>query len=117
MPAFVPPDRYLHNRGTDPGVERGLLQRGEADSRSKMRPNMMIVEMTAAEQQIYTPHDDTTGTAMPTLTACLQNGRARRIWVVEGGYCSDTRYEDKLKEKEGQHQALQTALKTMVTKY
>ena len=47
---------------------------------------------------------------MPTLTARLQNGRARKIWIVEGGYCSDTRYEDKLKEKEGQHQALQTAL-------
>ena len=50
VPAFVLPDRYLHNRGVDPGVERGLLQRGEADSRSKMRPDMIIVEMTAAEQ-------------------------------------------------------------------
>ena len=110
VPAFVLPDRYLHNRGADPGVERGLLQRGEADSRSKMRPDMMIVQMTAAEQQTYIPHDDTTGTAMPTLTARLHNGRARRIWIVEDGYCSDTRYEDKLKEKEGQHQALQTAL-------
>ena len=110
LPLYCPTDRYLHNRGADPGVERGLLQGGEADSRSKMRPDMMIVEMTAAEQQIYVPHDDTTGTAMPTLTARLHNGRARRIWIVEGGYCSDTRYEDKLKEKEGQYQAMQTAL-------
>ena len=47
---------------------------------------------------------------MPTLTAGLHNGRARRTWIVEGGYCSDTRYKDKLNEIEGQHQALQTAL-------
>ena len=40
----------------------------------------------------------------------MPNGTARRIWIVEGGYCSDTRYEDKLKEKESQHQALQEAL-------
>ena len=75
-----------------------------------MRPDLMVVDITAAEQQLYIPHDDMNGTTMPTLTARLHNGTAGRIWIVEGGYCSDTRYEKKLKEKEGQHQALQTAL-------
>ena len=40
----------------------------------------------------------------------MPNGTARRIWIVEGGYCSDTRYQEKLKDKEAQHQALQEAL-------
>ena len=110
VPAFVLPDRYLQNRGLEPQVERGFLQRGEVDSRSKMRPDMMIVEMTASEQQTYIPFDDTTGATLPTLSAIKQDGKARRIWIVEGGYCSDTRYEDKLKEKEDQHLILQTAL-------
>ena len=69
VPAFVLPDRYLHIRGADPGVERGLLQHGEADSRSKMQPDMMILEMTAAEQQTYIPHNDATRTTMSTLNA------------------------------------------------
>ena len=41
----------------------------------------------------------------------MPNGKARRIWIVEGGYCSDTRYEEKLEEKEAQHTALEVALK------
>ena len=103
VPAFVLPGRYLQNRGLDPQVERGFLQRGEEDSRSKMRPDMMIVELTTSEQQTYIPSDDTTGVTLPTLPAIKQDGKARRKWIVEGGYCSDTRYEDKLKEKEGHH--------------
>ena len=30
---------------------------------------------------------------------------------MEGGYCSDTRYEEKLQEKGAQHKALEEALK------
>lgn len=30
---------------------------------------------------------------------------------MEGGYCSDTQYEEKLEEKEAQHTALEAALK------
>ena len=30
--------------------------------------------------------------------------------MVEGGFCSGTQYEDKLQEKEGQHQMLQQLL-------
>ena len=45
------------------------------------------------------------------ITTHMPNGKARRIWIVEGGYCSDTRYEEKLEEKEAQHTALEVALK------
>lgn len=35
-----------------------------------------------------------------TSTACLRNGNAQRIWVVEGEHCSDleTGHEDKFSE-------------------
>ena len=48
---------------------------------------------------------------MADLTTHMPNGKARRIWIVEGGYCSDTRCEQKLEEKEAQHTALEVALK------
>ena len=36
--------------------EEGFLAGGAADTRSKMRPDMVIMEMTAAEQQRYLHH-------------------------------------------------------------
>ncbi len=50
VPGFVLLDRCLQARGLDPAVERGFLQRGAADTWSKMRPGMMMVEMTMAEK-------------------------------------------------------------------
>ena len=43
--------------GLDFMLGRGFVQRGAADTWSKMRPDMMIVEMTKAEQQQYLRHD------------------------------------------------------------
>ena len=113
VPAFVPPDRCLQARGLDPMVERGVLQGGAADTRSKMRPDMMIMEMTTAEQQQYLRHDDNSGSRLTPLTPMMPNGNPRSIQIVEGapqGYCSDTRYEEKLQEKGAQHKALEGAL-------
>ncbi len=42
------PRQMFTSKGSDPTVGRGFLRRGAADTRSKMRPDMMIVEMTAA---------------------------------------------------------------------
>ncbi len=99
VPAFVLPDRCLQARGLDPTVGRGFLQRRAADIRSKMRPDMMIVEMTAAEQQQYLRHDDTSGSRLTPLTPVMPNGDPRSIKIVEGGYCPDTRYEGKKQER------------------
>ncbi|DBA84323.1 hypothetical protein WJX79_000434 [Trebouxia sp. C0005] len=88
VPAFVLPDRCLQARGPDPVVERGFLQGGAADTQSEMTPDMMIVEMTAGEQQRYLHHDDNSG---PRLTPVMPNGNPRSIKIVEGGYCPDTR--------------------------
>ncbi len=111
VPAFVLPDRFIQARGLDPTVGRGFLQRGAADTRSKMRPDMMIVEMTTAEQQQYLRHDDNSGSRLTPLTPVMPNGNPRSIQIVEGGYCPDTRYEEKLQENKAQHKALEEALK------
>jgi len=111
VPAFVLPDRCLQARGLDPTVERGFLQGGAADTRSKMSPDMMTVEMTTAEQQQYLHHDDNSGSRLIPLTPVMPNGNPRSIKIEEGGYCSDTRYEKKLQEKGAHHKALEEALK------
>ena len=40
----------------------------------------------------------------------MPDGKPRKVWVAEAGYCSDTRCEEKLKERELQHKHLQEAL-------
>ena len=111
VPAFILPDMCLQARDLDPTVGRGFLHREGADTRSKMRPDMMIVEMTTAEQQHYLRHDDNSGSRLAALSPMMPDGNARSIKIVEGGYCPDTRYEEKLQEKEAQHEALEAALK------
>ncbi len=58
----------------DPTVERGFLQREAADMRSKMRPDMMIVEMKMAEQQQYLRHDDNSESRLRPLTPVMRYG-------------------------------------------
>ncbi len=41
----------------------------------------------------------------------MPNGNPRSIKIVDGGYCSDTRYEENPPEKAAQHKALEEALK------
>jgi len=106
VPASVLPDRCLQARGLDLTVERGAT-----DTRSKMRPDLTILEMTMAEQQQHLRHDDNSGSRLTPLTPVMPNGNPRSIKIVEGGYCPGTRYQEKLQEKEAQHEALEGALK------
>ena len=64
-----------------------------------MRPDMMIVEMTDTEQHMYLPNDIDTGSRLPNLQRTMPNGKTRKITIVEGGYCSDVSYLEKVKEK------------------
>ena len=76
-----------------------------------MRPDMMIVEMADTEQHTYVPHDTDTGSTLPNLPATMPNARARRVTIVEGGYCSDVSYLEKVREKGQQHAKLEEALR------
>ena len=73
-------DTCLQARDSDPTVRRGFLQRGAADTSSKMRPDMMIVEMSTAEQQQYLCYGDTSGSGsgLTALTPMTSNGKERK---------------------------------------
>ena len=87
------------------------MQKGVPDTRSKMRPGMMIVEMTMTEQQQYLRHNDKFGSRLTALTPVMPDGNPRSMKIVEGGYWPDTRHEEKLQEKEAQPEALERTLK------
>ena len=73
----------------------------------------MMVELQEHEQSIYqraaggTPHN-----ILPSsvIDPRLGRGRQRKIWIVEGGYCADTRYAEKVTEK-NEHEKLVDMLK------
>ena len=72
---------------------------------------MMIVEMTDTEQRTYLSHDTDTGSRLPNLQRTMPNGKARKVTIVEGGYCSDVSCLEKVKEKKQQHAKLEEALR------
>ena len=90
---------------------RNNLTRRVGRAQNKMWPDMMIVEMTDTEQHTYLPRDTDTGSTLPNLPATMPNGRARRVTIVEGGYCSDVSYLEKVNEKGQQHAKLEEALR------
>ena len=106
VPTFILPDSHL------PEANHKHKDCRADDNRHKMRPDMMVVEMTEREQRSYLPHDASTGRALPHLSATMPNGRRRKITIVEGGYCRDTSYLEKLEEKGQQHAKLEDALRT-----
>ncbi len=92
--AFVIPDRCLQARGLDLTVERVFLQRGAVDTRSKTQLDMMIAEMTTAEQNQYLHHDDKSGSRLTALTSVMLEKNSRSIQIVKGGCCLDTAWQD-----------------------
>ena len=72
----------------------------------------MVVELSETERRQYLPHTANTGHTLPDLPTTLPNGKARKFYIVEGGYCSDTRYLEKVRQKELQHSALESSLRS-----
>lgn len=95
------------SKGLGPYVERRFLQRGMADTRGKMRPDMMRLEMTTAEQQQFLRHDGNSGSRLTALTPVMPDENPRSVKIMEGEYCHDTRYAEELQEKKAQHEALE----------
>ena len=76
-----------------------------------MRPDVMVAELSKPERRQYLPHTADTGHTLPELSTILPNGKERKVYIVEGGYCNDTRYLEKLQQKELQHSALASAVR------
>ena len=60
-----------------------------------IRPDVMLVKLTDIERGAYMA-----GEEMTLLNAAMQNNLKRRVWIVERGYCTDTRYSDTYRRKE-----------------
>jgi hypothetical protein len=101
----VLPDDALPASWDDTGAADA--QPGHSNNvRSKLRPDIMLVEVSQEEFAKWVA-GESVGRLCPT-----HDTRPRRVWIVEIGYCSDTRYEAKLDEKRAQHSQLQAALQS-----
>ena len=84
-----------------------------------MRQDMMVIELTEKEQRLFLPHNSNEDSThrLPDLPAVMSNaqydGQVRKVKIVEGGYCTDTRYLEKLHQKPIQHATLISALNTV----
>ena len=86
IPKWVLPNDMLALHTADPD---GL--------RTKLRPDIMMVELQEHERLIYQrAASSTTHSVLPSsiIDPRLGSGRQRKIWIVEGGYCADTRYAE-----------------------
>ena len=111
VPKFVLPDSHIQHTTQNTVSCRNHPLCRIGDARKKMRPDMMVVELTDTEQHTYLPHDTDTGSRLPNLQPTMPSGKARKVTIVEGGYCSDVSYLEKVKEKGQQHAKLEEALR------
>ena len=105
IPNWLLPDSTLATSGIDPM------------DRNRIRPDILFVEMSHQESTMYRSNAH----ALPELTTTVAQPsspntrggtteRSRKIWVLEGGYTSDTRRLEKVREKHLQHERLMKAL-------
>lgn len=107
IPTWVLPDSMLpphqlqdHEELSEPSLIR---------FRDKTRPDVMIVELTLEEQRTYC--NAKCNAVLPYLSTNIKHScKRRRVWMLEVGYNSNTKYEEKFQEKTQQHQALVNAL-------
>ena len=85
----------------------GCLERANiypAD-RSRLRPDIMLVEMTQSESMSYRRHSQRHLELSTTMNSQSRaegssGPQRRKVWLIEGGYTSDTRHLEKLAEKQ-----------------
>jgi hypothetical protein len=77
------------------------------ENKQKLRPDCIIVVITNDEiDRTLKKRNRNGNTNIPTRI----NGRPRKIWLIELGYSSDTRYMNKVIEKIEQHQNCEDCL-------
>ncbi len=97
IPTWFLPDSMLPSHREDP-----------SRTRDKMRPDVMMVELTHEEQRMYSHARDAVLSNLLTHTG--HNCKRRKVRILEVGYSSNTKYEEKFQEKTLQHQALVNTL-------
>ena len=89
IPKRVLPNSILAIHTADPDKLRAMV-----------RPDIVMVDLQEHEQSIY-QGAASSATHSALIAHQLGCGRQRKIWIVEGGYCADTRYAEKVAEKLG----------------
>ena len=103
IPPWLLPDSCLERADIHPA------------DRSRLRPDIMLAEMTQSESMSYRRHSQRHLELSTTLNSQSKadgslGPQRRKVWLVEGGYTSDTRHLEKLAEKQNQQQKLVGAL-------
>ena len=93
IPEWVLPDSVLIQAGLD------------TEHRNRPRPDILIVQVTPTEMEHISQR--LIGTLTPNL-----GSEPRQIWIVEGGYGSDTRYLEKVAENQRKHAQLRQLLES-----
>ena len=105
IPPWLLPDSCLQRANINPA------------DRSRLRPDTMLVEMTQSESMSYRRHGQRHLELATTMNSQSRadgssDPQRRKLWLIEGGYTSDTRqaHLQKLAEKQNQRQKLVGAL-------
>ena len=96
IPKFVLPDAHIQHTTQNIASCSNDLTCRIGDTRMKMRPDMMIVEMTYTEQHTNIPHDTDTGPRLPNLQRPILKSKARTVTIVKRDYCSDVSFLEKV---------------------
>lgn len=98
----------------DSCLTRAIIESAE---RNRVRPDILLVEMTQSECTMYRRPAEghielsTTMNSQRSSRAESSSGpRQGKVWLIEGAYTSDTRHFEKLAEKKHQHHILMDAL-------
>ena len=98
-PEWLLPDDVMVNNGLCPAT------------RNKIRPDVLIMEMTAQERFGLRVKGGSLDYKLPShIRKRREPRRPRKVWIIEGGYCSDLNMDKKHIEKTGQHASLERAL-------
>lgn len=105
VPPWLLPNSCLERANIDPA------------DRSRLRPDIMLV-VTESESMSYRSYRRHTQRHLELSTTINSQSGAdgssgpqrRKVWLIEGGYTSDTRHLEKLAEKQNQHRKVVGAL-------
>ena len=106
IPSWLLPDSCLERAAIDPA------------DRNRLRPDIMLVEMSQIECMSYSSYRRHSQRHLELTTTMDSQSRAngstgpqrRKVWLIKGGYTSNTRHLEKLAEKQNQHRKLVGAL-------
>ena len=79
--------------------------------RLKLRPDIMMVDISNSQADALLNSTNSVKRSRSGKETVMLRQQKFNVKIIEIGYCSDTRYHDKIKEKQAQHARLCTILR------